>query len=79
MVAFQAAASSALTDVSREVRDKQRRQKAREQLLRLNQKRREERVNECDGVECDVECDGVDVMVGRVTLSYIRVVPRTEC
>jgi len=47
MVAFQAAASSALTDVSREVRDKQRRQKAREQLLRLNQKRREERVNEC--------------------------------
>lgn len=29
-------------------------------------------VVECEGFECDVECDGVDVMVGRVTLSYIR-------
>ena len=42
--AVQAAAGSALTDVSREVRDKQRRQRAREQLLKLNQKRREEKV-----------------------------------
>ena len=44
MFAVQAAAGSALTDVSREVRDKQRRQRAREQLLKLNQKRREEKV-----------------------------------
>ena len=42
--AVQAAAGSTLTDVSREVRDKQRRQRAREQLLKLNQKRREEKV-----------------------------------
>ena len=42
--AVQAAAGSTLPDVSREVRDKQRRQRAREQLLKLNQKRREEKV-----------------------------------
>ena len=51
MFAVQAAAGSALTDVSREVRDKQRRQRAREQLLKLNQKRREETVRVPGGGE----------------------------
>ena len=56
--AVQAAAGSTLTDVSREVRDKQRRQRAREQLLKLNQKRREEKVG-CEGVRRKVlGCEG---------------------
>ena len=42
---LQVSGSSALADsLTRESRDKQRRQRAREQLLRLNRKRREEKV-----------------------------------
>ena len=34
----------AMSDVSRELKDKQRREKARQQLLRLNKRKREEKI-----------------------------------
>lgn len=37
-------AGSVIPDVSREAKDKQRREKARQQLLKLNKKRREEKI-----------------------------------
>ena len=43
---WQVSGSSALADsLTREARDRQRRQRAREQLLRLNRKKREEKVS----------------------------------
>ena len=44
LVCFQAAAGSVVSDVSREVKERQRKQRAREQLLKLNQRKREEKI-----------------------------------
>ena len=41
---MKASSGSVVSDVSREVKDRQRKQKAREQLLKLNQRKREEKI-----------------------------------
>ena len=41
---MQATSGSVVSDVSREVKERQRKQRAREQLLKLNQRKREEKI-----------------------------------
>lgn len=41
---LQSAVGSVVTDVSREAKDKQRRERARQQLLKLNKKKREDKI-----------------------------------